>query len=271
MGRVSEHHTHIVIPDTQVKPGVDTSHLQWAGEYILDRFKGRDNVRIIYLGDWWDMASLSSYDKGKKSMEGRRYLADIAAGNAAMTKFRAPMVEYNHRRAANKKKLWLPDEHFIDGNHEDRVSRAVESDATLDGLLSLDMMDVEKYGITRHPFLQPVFLEGVGYAHYWASPMSGRPYGGMVSTRLKTIGHSFTMGHQQAIDYAVRDTKDVHGNDIRQHGLVAGAFYLHDEEYKGYQGNGHWRGIIVKHMVRNGEYDLELVSMTRLREWWEHK
>ena len=27
---------HLIIPDTQVKPGVNTSHLEWCGKYIVD-------------------------------------------------------------------------------------------------------------------------------------------------------------------------------------------------------------------------------------------
>ena len=62
---------HIVIPDSQVRPGVPTAHLGWIGQYILDEFAGHPNVKIIHLGDFADMASLSSYDKGKKRMEGK--------------------------------------------------------------------------------------------------------------------------------------------------------------------------------------------------------
>lgn len=259
-----DYFTHVVIPDTQVKPDVPVDHLLWAGRLIVDRFAGEPNIRLIHLGDHADMPSLSSYDKGKKAMEGRRYLADIAAANDGFSVLNQPLFEYNQHRTARKKAKWKPDRHVLLGNHEDRIRRAVEADATLDGLLSVDMLNYAEHGWAVHPFLKPVFLDGVGYSHYFANPMSGRPYAGVASTRLKTIGHTFTMGHQQAIEYAVRDTKDVNGDDIRQHGLVAGAFYLHDEEYKGHQGNGHWRGMIVKHMVRNGEYDLELVSMRRL-------
>ena len=29
--------THLMIPDTQVKPGISLEYLRWAGEYIVDR------------------------------------------------------------------------------------------------------------------------------------------------------------------------------------------------------------------------------------------
>lgn len=255
---------HVLIPDTQAKPGVPTDHLRWIGQYIVDRLAGKPNVRIIHIGDHADMPSLSSYDKGKRAMEGRRVLADIAAANEAFDVLCAPLDAYNATRRAYKERQWWPYRHITLGNHEDRISRAIEADAQLDGLLSLDLLNYAKHGWTVHPFLQPVFLDGVGYAHFWANPMSGRPYGGMALTRLKTLGHSFTMGHQQTLDYAVRF---VRGQS--QHALIAGACYVHDEDYKGPQGNAHWRGIVVCHEVRDGSYDPMFVSLDYLCRRYE--
>lgn len=250
---------HIAIPDTQVKPGVPIDHLTWIGQYIVEHFAGRPNVKIIHLGDHADMPSLSSYDRGKKAMEGRRYLADIEAANAGFDALCAPLDEYNATRRYRKERQWWPDRDIILGNHEDRITRACEDDAKLDGLLSLDSLNYAEHGWRVTPFLQPRFIDGIGYAHFWANVMTGKPLGGMVLTRLKQLGHSFTMGHQQTLDYALRF---VAGRS--QHGLVAGACYLHDEDYKGWQGNAHWRGIVVKHEVRDGSYDPMFVSLDYL-------
>ena len=89
---------HLVIPDTQVKPGHSTAHLKWAGEYAAEK---KPDV-IIHIGDHWDMASLSSYDVGKKSFEGRRYTRDIRAGLNAMDHFIAPTKEEKNRLRGNK-------------------------------------------------------------------------------------------------------------------------------------------------------------------------
>ena len=56
---------HLIIPDTQVKPNTPTEHLKWAGQYAAEK---KPDV-IVHIGDHWDMESLSSYDKGKKSFE----------------------------------------------------------------------------------------------------------------------------------------------------------------------------------------------------------
>ena len=254
---------HVVIPDTQAKPDSPTDHLRWIGQYIVDQFHDQP-IKIIHLGDHADMPSLSSYDKGKKSMEGRRYIEDIKAANDAWDILNAPLNEFNLNRRKTRHAKWLPERHILLGNHEDRINRAVESDAQLEGVISTDDLIYSKTGWQVHPFLSPVFLDGVGYSHYWYNPMNGRPLGGTAEGRLKTLGHSFTMGHQQTYLTAIR-----YVNDQQQRGLIAGACYLHDEDYKGPQGNHHWRGILIKHQVNNGAYDLMEVSLDYLCRRYE--
>jgi hypothetical protein len=176
------------------------------------------------------MPSLSSYDKGKKAMEGRRVLADIDAANDGFQRLNQPLIDYNERMRRNKTAQWWPDRYITLGNHEDRITRAIEDDAQLDGLLSLDDLNYADLGWSVHEYLDPLFLDGIGYAHYWQNPMTGRPLGGMASTRLKNIGHSFTMGHQQTLDYAVRFVRDGDGKAYSQHGLVAGACLTPDHK-----------------------------------------
>jgi hypothetical protein len=47
-------------------------------------------------------------------------------------------------------------------------------------------------------------------------------------------------------------------------GIFAGAFYLHNEDYLGPQGNQHWRGIWMLHNVKDGDFDIMPVSMSYL-------
>lgn len=248
---------HIVIPDTQVKPGVPTQHLGWIGAYIVDEFAGQD-VTIIHLGDHYDMPSLSSYDRGKRAMEGRRVAADLDAGHIGMDLLSEPI---------HKAPRWTPRRVYLLGNHENRIERAVENDAQIEGLLGLD--DVTSYaqawGWETHGFLEPVEIDGVTYAHYFYNPMTGRPLGGNnLETRLKTVGHSFTMGHQQGYKFGRIDT--IQGPHL---GLVAGSCYLHDEDYLGPQNIDYWRGIVVCNQVEGGAYDPMFVSLDYLCREYE--
>jgi hypothetical protein len=236
--------SHVLIPDTQVKAGVKTDHIHWAAQFI----KEVKPDQVIIIGDWWDMPSLSSWSK-KREAEGQRYKKDIDAGMEAMELF---------MKGAPKNTSY----HFCEGNHENRIDRYLDDFPHMEGHMSLGDCDVESFGIKRHKFLKPVKLDGVKYAHYFYNANSGRPF---ASARLmiKATHESCTAGHLQTKDDFMDHMPD---SDRYVRGLIAGAFYQHDEEYKGPQGNNHWRGIIHKTNVRRGMYDLKEVSLHTLRK-----
>ena len=142
----------LVIPDTQVKPGVNTDHLEWAGHYAV---KMKPDV-IVHIGDHWDMPSLSSYDKkGSRQMEGKRYVKDIDAGNAAMDRFMEPIHHEIGRLKRGKRRAWNPRLVYTMGNHENRINRAVDADAQLEDLISTDDFNLADHGFEVVPFLSP--------------------------------------------------------------------------------------------------------------------
>lgn len=246
----------LVIPDTQQKPGVPNHFLGWIGKFIVDK---RPDV-VVHIGDHYDMPSLSSYDIGKKSFEGRTYKADIAAGNEAMDVLMAPLHELNDTQRRTKHTLYQPRLEFTPGNHENRIERVIESDRKLEGTVGFGDFNLKEHGWTVHPYLRPVEIGGVHFAHYFYNPMTGKPYGGMLQTRLKNVGFSFVMGHQQGKQQAEMHRSD--GTVIR--GLVVGSCYLHDEDYLGPQANNYWRGVVMLHQVKDGNYDLMEVSLKYL-------
>lgn len=255
--------THIWIPDTQAKPGVRTQQHAWVGQYIADKYVGKPLV-VIGAGDHADMPSLSSYDRGTGKMEGRRYVKDIDAANAAWYMLHEPIQRAadsgEHKRGLSWHRPRLVK---LRGNHEDRITRAANQNAQLEGVVTLDHLD--DCGWEVHDFLEVVTIDGIAYSHYFVNSM-GRPIGGAsIDTRLKNIGYSFTMGHQQGLRQALRDMT----NGKRQRGLVAGSCYLHPEDYLGPQLNDNWQGIIVCHQVRDGDYDLMEVSLDYLCRRYE--
>ena len=247
---------HLVIPDTQVKPDGSVDHLYWAGRYAAAT---KPDV-IIHLGDHWDMPSLSSYDVGKKSFEGRRYMNDIIAGNAAMANFISPIEAEKQRLLRNKKKTWNPRMVFLIGNHEQRIERAIEADAKLEGLMSYDDFHLEEYGWEVVPFLQPIVIDGIAYCHYFTSGVMGRPVT-CAKLLLQKKFMSCIMGHVQDRDIAYARKAD--GSSIT--GLFAGIFYSHDEEYLNPQTNGSWSGIWMLNEVNDGSFDELPISMNYLR------
>lgn len=198
---------------------------------------------------------MSSYDAGKKSFEGRMYKADIEAGNHAMDLLMGPVSKMKKQ----------PRKIFLYGNHEERILRAVESDRKLEGTIGYHDFNLDKYGFETYEFLKPVLIDGINYCHFFPRAASGtvmQTKRGAPNAKAQLIreGRSCTAGHQQGLDI----TPMALGGRL-QWGLIAGSAYQHDENYLSPQGNQHWRGIVVKHEVKNGSYDPMLVSLDYLR------
>ena len=115
-----------------------------------------------------------------------------------------------------------------------------------------------------HEFLKPVEIDGLSYAHYFYNPMSGKAYGGKAPTKLNNVGFSFVQGHQQGLDMAMKHL----GNGTTIRALVAGSFYQHFEDYKGFQANDHFQGCVMLHEVKDGNYNLMELSLDYLMKEW---
>lgn len=249
---------HAFIPDTQITPTSKVNHIKAAANYLADKKPDR----VIIAGDWWDMPSLCSYDKpGSHGWEDKDVKADFECGREALEMFLGTL---------RKPKGYNPDVHFLFGNHENRVQRASEApdNRKFKGFLqSSSFCSFAKLRVTTHPFLDIVTLDGIMYSHYFVNPDSlyNNPIGGTVDNKLRKLGRSFTMGHQQHKQYGSIYT----ATGERRVGLVCGRFYQDDLAYLGPQKNKQsWSGIFMKHEVRDGDYDLMELSMNYLlREW----
>lgn len=247
----------LVVFDTQIRPDnleLNRPLLQAIGQLIV---KERP-THIVHIGDHWDMKSLCHYDFGKNNrlvFDGNEVKADVEAGRMGLYYLFKPLLDLQARQYHNKKKVYHPKKHFTKGNHEFRVDKFNE----LNGLVDLDGI-VAAFDMTVHPFLKPVKIGGVAFVHYAYNPLSGRPLGGTAEHRLNKLKMSFVQGHEQVFKYAVEYLND--GRKISA--LVCGSCYLHDEEYKGFQGNNHFRGVAMLHNVKDGMYDLEQYSVERL-------
>lgn len=248
---------HLIIPDTQVRPGVDTSHIDWAAQAIVHY---KPDV-VIHLGDHWDFPSLNRHEeKGSVYFEGVRYADDVEAGNYALRRLVAPMNEEVERLKRNKKKQWNPRLVYLKGNHDIRPDRVAQADSKLIGTLDSSKLDYQNFEV--HDYLEVVVIDGIHYSHFFSNINSSRAIGGSIDNRLNKIGESFVQGHEQGFMYGNRTfpTGKV------KHGIVAGSFYLHDEPYKGPQGNGHWRGIVVLNEVEDGNYNVMPIGINYLRK-----
>lgn len=247
----------LTIFDTQIRPDnleLNRPLLKAIGQLIVDERP----THIVHIGDHWDMKSLSQYDFAKNNrlvFDGNEVNADVNAGRMGLLDIITPMWKLRSQQRLNKKKVYSPKLHFTLGNHEQRVDRFNE----LKGLVDLPQ-EARNFGFEVHPFLKPVKIGGVSFVHYAYNPLSGRPLGGTAEYRLNKLKMSFVQGHEQTFKYAQEYLND--GRKISA--LVCGSCYLHEEDYKGFQGNNHFRGVAMLHNVKDGVYDLEQISVERL-------
>jgi hypothetical protein len=244
---------HMYIPDLQAKPGAPTQHIDAAAQAIVEY---KPDV-LVLAGDFWDFPSLSRWaEKGSKEMENQRVWEDAYAGNDAIRRLLAPALARKEALKAGKRKQWDLRIIYTMGNHDERPARAASADPRLEGIVGPNLLEFPE-GVEVFPYLEVVEVDGIRYSHYFSNINSSRPIGGSIDNRLNKIGESFVQGHEQGFLYGNRTfpTGKV------KHGLVAGSFYMHDEEYKGAQGNGHWRGIVVLNGVKDGAYDIMPLSM----------
>lgn len=247
---------HLIVPDTQIKPGVPTEHIDWIAKYAVDK---RPDV-LVLIGDWADMSSLSSYDVGTKSFEGRNYRDDILAANDGLQRLMAPIRVETERREAGHRSRWSPRLVVTLGNHEHRICRAVELDRKLEGLISTDDIFFKQWGFEVYPFLEVATIDGVAYSHYFVSGVMGRP----VTTARALLQKKYmscVAGHQQGYDIAT----SYRGDGTRITAIIAGSCYQHDEPYLNPQSNKHYRGLVMLNEVNNGEFDEMKVSLNYLR------
>lgn len=243
---------HIVLPDGQVRPDVRINHWSAIGNYIAEW----QPAVIVNLGDFYDMTSLCQYEDDLSKTAARRVEKDVAAGDAAWHAFTKPWL--------NKIKGYRPRMIYTLGNHEYRFERLMGEQPTLRGAMREPWALAKEQGWEVHPYLKPVRVDGVAYCHLFVKSANGRVTNakmGQPNARTQVIREmqSCTAGHKPGLDIHIQP---VGRGSMR--GIIAGSCYQHEEEYMTPQGTTYWRGILVKHDVHEGNYDLMEVSLKYL-------
>ena len=245
---------HMIIPDAHAAHGQDFRRFEWAAKLALAY---RPDV-IICIGDWADCHSVSRFDEGTATGEGRRLMADVSAANEALRVFHRVLDDHNE---ASPENTYVPRLVITLGNHEHRITSYANRHPALVGIVSLDAFDFTKRGWEVIPFAEPIEIDGVTYVHYMQTK-AGRAKSGIYlgAALTREWRRSVTVGHSHEWDYRVwRD------RETEQHGLVCGCYLEHWEEYA-QQGNDRWwSGLLLKRLNAPGEYDLERWSLRRIK------
>lgn len=263
MHTIIEHNkkvSHLVIPDYHTYKGDDLRRFKALGKLIALR---QPEV-IVFMGDMCDMGSLCKYDEGKKSFVFENVKDDIEALHTAEKEIYRELITLNSGLAKAKKKQYSPKVIKLLGNHEYRLQRLLDYEPKWEGTYSMNSF-ATRYDVdeTIIPFKDFIEVDGVFYSHFWASGVMGRPFAS-ARAMIQKRGVSCTMGDTHTLDIATLTKPD--GSRIR--GLVAGSF--HDPDYKSFAGpqvDKIWfNGVIYKHDVYEGNYDIEELNVERLLE-----
>jgi hypothetical protein len=247
---MSKWNKHFIIPDTQVRPGVPISHFLWIGRYIAEK---KPDV-LIHLGDHWDSPALNDYEDDTSVKANARIAKDIQAGLEAFELLYKGMGKYRPARMV-----------FLLGNHEERFNTLLKRQPQLRGAFTPPWQDLCPEGWRVYPYLQPVVIDGVAYCHQFVKSSNGRVTSkkwGAPNARAQVLREmrSCTAGHKPGWEIAC-----VPAGNRSLYGLIVGSCYQHSEEWLTPQGNRYFRGVVICHEVRGGEYQPMFVSLDYLK------
>ena len=255
----------LVLPDAHVIVGEDVERFRALGRFIIKRRP----THIVCLGDFADMASLSSFesDLSKSELVGN-YHREVKAVHKALDALFTPLRKLNKKQRKGKRKLYRPKTVMLGGNHEDaRYDRAIEANPIiLKGTISVEDLNYADYFDEVIPFKQAHTIEGISFVHYLSNLM-GRALGGGVNPARNILSHakqSIVVGHSHTYDYSISARLD--GSKI--HGLVAGCYTGDDKHHQYARGSSHnWtKGISMLNNAKNGNYELEFISQEKVFE-----
>lgn len=249
---------HLILPDQHSHPDFNNDRADLVGKLIADI---KPDV-VVNMGDTADLASLSSYEKGKASFQGRSYQRDIESHLNFQERVWEPIRKLRRK---------MPRRVVLEGNHEHRIKKALDYDPQLRGDkygLSFNDLDFNRFynDVVEYKGSTPgiITIDDISYSHYFISGVMGRPISGVnhAASLINKNYSSCTCAHSHLVDWAVKS--NTKGDRIM--GLVAGVFQDYDSPWAGHTNDLWWPGVIVKRDVEKGCYSPEFIGLNTLRK-----
>ena len=244
--------TIVVLPDQHAEPAHNNDRADWMGALIADV---KPDI-VVNIGDAADIASLSTHS----DVNFGNYEQDISVHLNFQERLWAPM-----RKAKRKQ----PRRVFCEGNHEYRITRAIQARPELSGDvygLSFKDLDLSRYyhNIVRYENDTPgiINIEGVDFAHYFISGVMGRPTGGVNHARSNLMKNlnSCVQGHSHLFDYS--EITNASGKTLQ--GVVCGVGSEQAPEWAGNRAKL-WRpGVLILRGVEDGNFGMQWINMKEL-------
>ena len=239
----------LVIGDAHVSSHQSLRRFNWLEAFIKAK---ADFTHLVIIGDFLTFSSLSAWDKDKRlTMEGQRLQEEVEAGNEALDIIQPSENEFHEKI-------------FLEGNHENRLPRYLESHPELAGntMIVPVMLELSKRGYKWVPYRKYYTIGGINFTHIPFGKMreiSGKDI--CSKAELVTVG-STAFGH----------THELHTSCVHKHGMThlqqilnVGCFFEKSEDYVEGKMTNYWKGIVVLNNYDYGRFDIETYSMSRLK------
>lgn len=248
---MKKYKTHLVIGDAHSSPNVSNRRFDWLANFIEDK---KPDV-IVDIGDWGDLDSIGKYNKGTKASWNSSFKRDVDAFRDASKRAFGRI---------SRIKGYSPYLVRLGGNHDEgRIDKFVNDNPELEGTIELRALGLRDYSAQYVPFLKVKIIDGVAYSHYFYDK-DARYALGTARQVLNKKHYSCSWGHSHLFDYA----EGTSGNGKRVTVLNVGCFLdpAQSMGYAGPQARDRWRsGLVLKHDVHQGMYDLEWYSIERIQ------
>lgn len=239
--------------------GVPNDRFDWLAGLIED-------IKPDYtvdLGDGADMRSLNTFDtRYPQAIVAQSYEKDVETYNEAMDRL------WGRYKISKRKR---PFRIGFEGNHENRIKKAIAHDPRLEGSkygVSFGHLQTDHWFDEYHEYLHSApavaTYDGVSYAHYFSSGNFGSAMSGIHHAYglLQKRNSSAVCGHSHKRSVYFKD--DAHPNPIV--GMVVGCYKGKDEGWAGQANREWWRGVVIMREVQNGSFNPQFVSMEELKK-----
>lgn len=255
----------LVIGDAHVDEHQDLRRFRALGLKIV----AERPTHIVIIGDFLSFNCLSEWDRNKRAkMENLRYQLEIEAGNKALDLMLGPLRELQAQQKKQKKAQYEPVLVYVEGNHEDRLTRYIDHDPTFQGWVGLVKdLKLNERGFHFVPWKGVYELAGISFTHIPIGG-NGKPIGNPAVCRkaLSLFAGSVVFGHTHTLDHSAEHR---HGSPHLNQALSVGCFFEHVDDYAKGSKTDYWRGVVDLTIYHHNRFDYRTTSMSRLLKEYE--
>jgi len=255
----------LVIGDAHATPQSSNRRFDWLGNFIIEK---RPDI-IISIGDWADLSTLSSYDKGTKASWGKTYKADVNSVIDSQKRTFAPIQRYNNTMGKKKKAGYHPQTVHILGNHDDgRYNTFLSKNPEFQDHIGISDLKYDEYWDCVVPFLKIKEVSGISFCHFFYRQSQRYPLPSAKAVSAFTHRPSI-WGHTHLFD-TDGTSYDINGRRIQSTNVGC---YLDPVDrgdtfnYTGGHGSNRWWSglVMLKDVNQYGEYDLDTYGIESIQ------